>query len=282
MSEGKLRILEQGGEAGQTAALAPRGKPGARGTKNASRLERRLGEKSARALVVLVAGALPGDQLADGRAGARDRLLVGFDFRPRGLLADGPDAETYFLLFRIHLDDLEVVFHARLQVQRRAVLVGRLGFVAEAFDSFRDFHECTEGSHAQDFAAYDIANVVCREKSLPDIGLKLLHTQREPPLLGLDCQHHGLDAIALLQYFRRMLHALGPAQVADVNQAVDAVFDLDESTEVGQIANPTLDSHADRELLMQRIPRVGGELTHAERNAPLGRVHVEHDAFDLI
>src|SRR5258708_5360098 len=33
---------------------------------------------------------------------------------------------------------------------------------------------------------------------------------------------------------------------------------------------------------MQRVPRIGGELTHAERNTALGRVDVDHNAFDFI
>ena len=35
-----------------------------------------------------------------------------------------------------------------------------------------------------------------------------------------------------------MLHALGPAQVADMNQAIDSILDLDECAEIGQIADP--------------------------------------------
>ena len=79
-----------------------------------------------------------------------------------------------------------------------------------------------------------------------------------------------------------MFHALGPAQIADVDQAVDAVFDFDEGSEVGEIANASFDRHADRELLMQRIPRIRRQLAHAERNAALGRIHVEHHALHLI
>ena len=79
---------------------------------------------TSRRLVVFVAGALPGDQLADGGAGARDRLLVGFDFRARGFFPDSSNAEADLLFFRIHLDDLEVVLQAGLKMQRLAVFVG--------------------------------------------------------------------------------------------------------------------------------------------------------------
>src|SRR5215469_10707755 len=79
-----------------------------------------------------------------------------------------------------------------------------------------------------------------------------------------------------------MLHALGPAQVADMDKAVDSVLDFDESTEISQVANAAFDGHTDRELLMQRIPWVGCQLAHAEGDATLRWIDVEHNAFDLI
>src|SRR5579863_576662 len=79
-----------------------------------------------------------------------------------------------------------------------------------------------------------------------------------------------------------MLHALGPAQIADVDEAVDAVLDLDEGSEVRQVADAAFDRHADRELLVQRVPRIGCELAHTEGNPALGRIHVEHHALDLV
>ena len=61
-----------------------------------------------------------------------------------------------------------------------------------------------------------------------------------------------------------MLHALGPAQVADVHQAVDAIFDFDEGSEVGEVADTAFHGHADREFLVQRVPGIGRQLPHAE------------------
>src|ERR1700680_2185671 len=51
-------------------------------------------------LVIFVAGALPGNKLANGRTGARHRLLVGFHLRPRSLFAHSADAQPNLLLFR--------------------------------------------------------------------------------------------------------------------------------------------------------------------------------------
>jgi len=64
----------------------------------------------------------------------------------------------------------------------------------------------------------------------------LLDAKRQAALVRLNREHDSLHPITLFQDFGRMLHALGPTEVADVNQAINAVFDLDESAEVGQVA----------------------------------------------
>ena len=48
-----------------------------------------------------------------------------------------------------------------------------------------------------------------------------------------------------------------------MDEAVDSVFDFDESAKLGQVANSTFDGRAHRVLIMQSIPGVRGELTHA-------------------
>src|SRR6266852_4889151 len=82
--------------------------------------------------VAFAAGALPVDQLADSRTGAGYRLLVGFDFRARGFFADGANAESDFLLFGTHLDDLELVLDSGLKMKRLTVAVQCFRLVAQA------------------------------------------------------------------------------------------------------------------------------------------------------
>src|ERR1700683_308573 len=182
--------------------------------------------------VPFVAGSLPRNQFANRRTGARYRLLVSLDLRARSLFADRADAESDFLFFRAHLDDLEVVLDAGLKMQRLAVAIHGFRFVAQTFHPFGDLDKGSKCGHAQYFAVNHIADVMCLEESFPDVRLKLLHSQRQPPLVRFNGQHHSFHAIALLQHFRRMLHALGPTQVADVHQAVDAVLDFDKSSEI--------------------------------------------------
>jgi len=149
------------------------------------------------------------------------------------------------------------MLYAGLKMQRLAVSIDRFRLVAQTFHAFGNLHERTECSYAQHFAVDHIADVVGLEERFPHIGLKLLYAQRQPALVRLNGQHHGLHAITLLQHFGRMLHALGPAQVADVHQAVDAVFDFDEGSEVSQIANLAFDDAAwerlQRTLTPERI-----------------------------
>jgi hypothetical protein len=81
----------------------------------------------------------------------------------------------------------------------------------------------------------------CGEEALPHVGLQLLDAQAQAAVLRLNAENDSLHLFALLHDLRGVLDALGPAQVRDVNQAVDAVLDLDEGAKVGQVANPALD-----------------------------------------
>ena len=79
-----------------------------------------------------------------------------------------------------------------------------------------------------------------------------------------------------------MFYALRPAQVADMDQPVNPVFDFNEGAEVSQVAYPAFDGGADRIFLMKCIPRIGGKLPHAKRNPALLRMHVQHNAVYMV
>src|SRR6476660_8028048 len=63
-------------------------------------------------LALVVAGALPRHQFLDGGVGAGDGVLVCLHIGAGSLFANRANAETHFLLARIHLDDLELVLQA--------------------------------------------------------------------------------------------------------------------------------------------------------------------------
>ena len=104
--------------------------------------------------------------------------------------------------------------------------------------------------------------------------------ERQALVLGVDAEHHRLDHVALLQHFGRVLDALAPRHVGDVDQAVDVFLDLDERAELGEVADLALDARADRVLLGQLVPRVALDLLEAERNAPRRRIDAEHHRVD--
>ena len=79
-----------------------------------------------------------------------------------------------------------------------------------------------------------------------------------------------------------MLDALGPGNIRNMHQPVNAVFDLDECPEVGQVTHAPFDARADRVTLRQRLPRIGFDLLDAETDSPIVRIHFEHLRFDLL
>ena len=68
-------------------------------------------------------------------------------------------------------------------------------------------------------------------------SVSLLDAQGDPLLLLVDLQDDALDRLALLQDLAGMAVLAGPAQVRDVDHAVDARLDLHEGPEIGHAAD---------------------------------------------
>src|SRR5262245_21498118 len=181
-------------------------------------------------------------------------------------------------LHRVSLPDLQIDFLFALTLPR----VVELGDVDQALDPFVQLDEGAEVRHPHDLSFDRAADVVPREEVVPDIGRELLQPKRQPLVFGIDVQHHRVDHVALLQDLGRVLDALAPRHVGDVNQAVDILFDFDERAELGQVADLPLDPRADRVLVGQIVPRIALDLLQAERNAPRGRVDAQHHRVDRI
>ena len=102
----------------------------------------------------------------------------------------------------------------------------------------------------------------------PGVFLHLLEAQGDALLFLIDAEDDRLDVFALLEHFRRVADLLGPRQVGDVQQAVDAFFDLDERAVVGDVADLALDHRAGRIFLGHAFPGVLLDLLHAEARFP--------------
>src|SRR5579863_5732542 len=189
------------------------------------------------------------------------RLLPGtgaFAGRVIGFVSAGTrtQAEADLFFLDVDLDDLEVVFQTLLE---RGVAIDRIagfGDVAKTLDALGNFNERAELRGAQNLAVDHVAHAVRGEEALPDIGLQLLDAQREAAILRLNAENHGLDLFSLLHDFRGMLDALGPAQVRDMDEAVDAIFDFDEGAEVGEIAHAAFDDCAHGIFFDQAFPGI--------------------------
>ena len=116
----------------------------------------------------------------------------------------------------------------------------------------------------------------------PRVFGQLLDTKRDTLLFLINFEHNTLDLLTFLQGFAGMIEFLCPAQIADVNKAVDAGFDLDKCAVIGKAADLGGDDRAGRILLCGDRPRVGLGLLEAQRDFLLVLVDIEHDHFDLV
>ena len=117
---------------------------------------------------------------------------------------------------------------------------------------------------------------------LPGVFLQLLHAERDAAVAGIDAEDDGVDLVAGLDQLRRMLHALGPGHLGDVNESLDSLLELDERAVVGDREDAAADLCADGVALGRVEPWVRRELLEAERDALLILVELEHLDLDLV
>ena len=114
---------------------------------------------------------------------------------------------------------------------------------------------------------------------LPRVALGLLQAERDAPLLAVDLEHDDLDLLGGGDDLAGMDVLLGPGHLGDVHQALDPRLQLHEGAVVGDVGDAAGVLRADRELLLDRVPRIRLQLLHAEADA-LG-VLVDLDDLDL-
>ena len=73
-----------------------------------------------------------------------------------------------------------------------------------------------------------------------------------------------IQLLAFLDHIGRMLDALRPGEVGNVDQTVDAWLDLDKYTEVGDVADLATHDRSGGIALGDVLPRIGLELFHAQ------------------
>jgi len=118
---------------------------------------------------------------------------------------------------------------------------------------------------------------VAGEEDIPGIVLGLLEAQGDAPLLGIDLEDLHVDLLAGRDDLAGMDVFLGPAHLRDVDQTLDAGFQLNEGAVVGDVGDRALEARADRVLGLDAGPRICLQLLHAEADALRLRI----DAHDL-
>ena len=100
--------------------------------------------------------------------------------------------------------------------------------------------------------------------------------------VGIDVEHHALDDVADVDQLRRMLHALRPRHLADVDQAFDALLQFDERAVVGHADDASGNVRALGITMLGIEPRIGRELLESERDALLLFVVLQNLDLNLI
>ena len=114
-----------------------------------------------------------------------------------------------------------------------------------------------------------VADAVLGADQVPRVRLGLLETQREPAPFLVDLEHDALDPVADVEHLGRVLDALGPGHLGDVDQALDALLDLDEGAVVGQADDLAANARVRRVLGRGVLPRIVLQLLEARaRRAP--------------
>ena len=113
-------------------------------------------------------------------------------------------------------------------------------------------------------------------------GLGLLHAQGDLLLVLVDAQDDDFDLVADVDQLARVVDPLGPGHLGDVDQALDALFELDEGAVAHDVDDLARDPGADRVLLLDVLPRAGRLLLQAERDLFAVLVDVQDHDLDLV
>ena len=190
------------------------------------------------------------------------------------LALDGIDAE-----------DLDVDLLPELHFVLRVLdfVVGQLGHVQQALQFRLQLDEDAEVGDLGDLAADHHAGLIAFGNGPePRVLGHLLETQADAHLVLIDGEHDAAVGLGLLHDLGRVADLLGPAHVGHVQEAVDALLDLDERAVVREVADDALDDRAGRVLLGDGGPGVDLGLLHAERDFLLVLVDVEHHDLNLV
>src|SRR5215831_9128811 len=121
-----------------------------------------------------------------------------------------------------------------------------------------------------------------RHEIIPGVRFKVFDRQRHASVLRIQGSNDGLDLLTFLQHLARMLDATRPRNIRNVNQTIDAVFDLDKRAKVSKIADAPMYSAADLITFSDGPPGILLDLLHAQTDPVRPGIDAEDFHFDGI
>src|SRR5690349_10828821 len=116
-------------------------------------------------------------------------------------------------------------------------------------------------------------------RRLPRVLLHLLHAETDAARARIDAQHFNLDHVAGIDYLARMLHALGPAHLRNMDETFNARLELNKRTVISNACNASTHTRTNRKTFLDAGPRIGQQLLVTERHALAVTIKLQH--FDL-
>jgi hypothetical protein len=119
-------------------------------------------------------------------------------------------------------------------------------------------------------------------RRVPGVDLGLLHAEADLLLVLVDLEDDDFDFVADADDLGRVVDAAGPAHLGDVDQALDAVFELHERAVGHDVDDLARDARADRVALPRSPPTGWGLLLEAQGDLLFLAVDVEDLDLDLL
>src|SRR6185437_4035728 len=168
-----------------------------------------------------------------------------------------PQAEA--ALGHVNLQHLGLHHLAQLE-HRVGVLDALRADVADVDHSVHAFGDLDKGAELLQVADFALDHRAGLETGLgvgPGIAQSLLEAERDAAVLPVHTEHHGLDRLAHLDRVLGLADAARPGHLADVDEALDAGLEFDESAEVGGAGDAAVDARAVGIALGHARPGIG-------------------------
>src|SRR5229473_507941 len=207
----------------------------------------------------------------------RDGLLLFGDFQRL-------DRDLHLAGLLVELD------HPRIDLFADGEALGALiGALTRQFRPLDEGGEFGAGNPDLDATFLHLEHFAGHDRTLLDvarfgerIALELLDPERDPLLLDIDIEHHGLDHVALLEVVDHLLARKLPVEIGQMDHAVDIALEPEEQTELGLVLDLAFDRRSDREFFDEHFPGIAHGLLEAERNPALDRIDFENLHFDFL